>query len=124
MAHYIEFKTADGGTMLVEVEVQETNPPPGIVKAGIIKDTIKKTVATAELLFEDAIDRVIRQNVDALTKALQNLVKKPDEVEITFGIKGTGELGNFAIGKLSAEANFDIKLTWKRDGSPSNQSKQ
>jgi len=31
---------------------------------------------------------------------------------VEFSIKATGELGNLAIGKLSGDANYSVKLTW------------
>jgi len=33
---------------------------------------------------------------------------------IQFSIKATGELGNFAVGKLSGDSNFSVKLTWSK----------
>jgi len=35
-------------------------------------------------------------------------------MEVTFGLKATGELGNFAVAKASAEASYTVTLTWKR----------
>jgi hypothetical protein len=34
---------------------------------------------------------------------------------MTFGLKATGEVGNFAVAKACAEANYTVKLTWKRE---------
>jgi hypothetical protein len=34
-------------------------------------------------------------------------------MEISFGLKATGEAGNVAIGKAGSEANFTVKLVWK-----------
>jgi len=36
-------------------------------------------------------------------------------VELSFGLKATGELGNIAIAKASGEANFTIRLLWTPD---------
>jgi hypothetical protein len=37
---------------------------------------------------------------------------RADEVEVTFGLKAVGDLGNFAIGKVGAETNYTVKLKW------------
>ena len=34
---------------------------------------------------------------------------------MTFSLKATGEVGNFAVAKAGAEANYTVKLTWKRE---------
>jgi len=37
-----------------------------------------------------------------------------DETELKFGLVTTGELGNFAIGKVGVEANYEVTLKWKK----------
>jgi hypothetical protein len=114
MARYIEFPTSDGHTLLVEVEQEEVSPPQGVVKAGL-REASQKTVAVAQTVFEDAVDRVVRLNAEALIKTVQNLSDLPDELEVTFGLKAVGEVGNFAIAKGGTELNFTVKLLWKRE---------
>jgi hypothetical protein len=46
---------------------------------------------------------------------VRSLTESPDELEVTFGLKATGEVGNIAIAKGGGEANFTIKLSWKRE---------
>ena len=113
MAYYIEFAT-ENGPILVEAEEMEVQTPPGIEKAGLFggrKDG-GEAVAKAQESFETAIKRVIGENVRALQQAVGDLAKAPDQVELTFGLKATGEAGNIAIGKLGGEANFQLRLLW------------
>lgn len=119
MAHYIAFKTAGGDTVLVEAEVAEVTPPPGVVKAGI-GDKVKETVAEAQETLEEAMGRAIRHNVQAVIDAVDGLPRRPTEVEITFGLKATGEVGNVAVGKAGGEVNYTVKLAWKPE-SPARQ---
>jgi hypothetical protein len=114
MARYIEFPTSDGSTLLVEVEQEEVTPPQGVVKAGV-KEAVQKTVAVAQSIFEGALDRVVRHNAEAFIQSVRNLTEPPDELEVTFGLKATGEVGNFAIAKGGTELNFTVKLSWKRE---------
>src|SRR5438128_2417508 len=113
MARYIEFPTADGGTILVEVDAEEVSPPPGVVKAGL-KDIAQKAVATAQATYEEAVGRVVRETAQVLVQAAHSLDKPPDEIEITFGLKVTGEVGNVAVGKATGETNYTVKLAWKQ----------
>lgn len=120
MAHYIRFKTDDGGIILVEVaEVEreeESAPAGGLVKAGLtdeIKKKGKEVIDEAEKTFEDGLE-VVRHNANAFIKKVRSgLVDPPDEVEVTFGLKATGKAGNFAIAEAGVEANYTVKLTWK-----------
>ena len=115
MTRYIQFATgdADGSTVLVEVDQQEVVPPPGLVKAGI-KEKLEGTVAMAQSTFATAIKGAIQHNVQAFIEAVHSLPEPPTEVEITFGLKATGEVGNVAIGKTGGEVNYTVKLAWKQ----------
>ena len=112
MARYIQFTASDNSTILVEVEGEEILPPEGMVKAGVT-DTVQKTVAQAQDTFEGALDRVVRQNAQALMRSVRGLSESPDELEVTFGLKATGEVGNIAIARGGGEANFTIKIVWR-----------
>jgi len=111
MTQYIQFKTTDDHVILVEVEETEGSPTTGTVKAGL-GETAQEAVIKAQSTFEDALDTV-RQSADAVIGKLRTLHDKPDEIEVAFGLKATGEAGNFAIAKVGLEANYTVKLTWK-----------
>jgi hypothetical protein len=114
MASYLRFTAPDGGAILVEVEGVETGPTPGgVVKAGL-KDRAQGAVAEAQDAFEAALQRAIRFNAGAMIEAVDALDHRPDEVELAFGLKATGEAGNFAVAKAGGEANYAVKLTWKQ----------
>jgi hypothetical protein len=112
LPHYIEFTTEDDARILVEVSEEETYQP-GVVKAGL-KDKMKETVVQAQTSFEDGLE-VVRRNASAFIKKVRGLSDPPDEVEVTFGLKATGELGNFAVANVGAEASYTVTLKWKRE---------
>ena len=117
MARYIQYQTADGGTVLVEVDDQADDlfPKAGVVQASRGSEAVKNAVEKVETVFEDAMDTV-RQNAQTIIdKVRGGLTDPPDEVEVTFGLKAAGELGNFAVAKASAEANYTVKMKWKRE---------
>jgi hypothetical protein len=52
--------------------------------------------------------------VRAFLAAVDALDKPPAEMEITFGLKATGEVGNLAVGKVAGESNYQVKMIWRR----------
>jgi hypothetical protein len=112
MTDYIQFTTEDGATILVEAAEEETIEP-GVVKAGL-KEKAEEAIAEAKVSFERGLE-IVRYNADAFIEKVRSLSDPPDEVEMTFGLKATGEVGNFAVAKTGAEANYTVKLTWKRE---------
>jgi len=113
MARYLKYQTADGDVVLVEVE-SEAQPQEGVVRAGRVGDKVRDAVEEVQTRFEDAMNAV-RHNAQTIIDKVEGLSDKPDEVEVTFGLKATGELGNFAVAKAGAEANYVITMTWKRE---------
>lgn len=112
MPDYIQFTTEDGATILVATAGRETIQP-GVIKAGL-KETTEKAIAQAKTSFEEGLE-VIRHNASAFIKKVRDLPDPPDEVEVTFGLQVTGEVGNFAVAKVGTEASYTVTLTWKRE---------
>lgn len=115
MIHYIQFTAEDGSAILVEVEEAETYES-GVVKAGL-RGAVQEAIAQAQTTFEDGLE-VVSRNAAAFIKKVRGLSDPPDEVEVTFGLKATGEAGNFAVAKVGAEANYTVTLKWKREAKP------
>ncbi|MEW5956101.1 MAG: CU044_2847 family protein [Chloroflexota bacterium] len=104
MATYIEYQLEDGATILIETEEHKTG---GVTKAS--RDTAGNVITSANQKFEAAFAGV-KKSALVLRHQLEEM--RADEVEVTFGLKATGDLGNFAIGKVGAEANYTVKLKW------------
>ncbi len=117
MSRYIKYQTADGGTVLVEIEgeAEAAIPKGGVVRAGRVGEAVQDAVEEVQTRFEDAMEVVRRNAQTIIGKVKEGLTDPPDEVEVTFGLKATGELGNFAVAKVSAEANYTVKMTWKQE---------
>jgi hypothetical protein len=109
MATYIEYELEDGGTLLVEVK----DTAGGVQKAARGKDG--SVVIKATKKFRAALSS-IKHSATLLRQELDEL--KADEVEVKFGLTTTGELGNFAIGKVGVEANYEVTLKWKNVEQP------
>lgn len=123
MPNYIRFDSEDGDGIPVLIEVEETEVDTdegGTSKVGI-REWATNSVAIAQQPFKLAMRAVIKQNVQGMIDAVRVLPDPPSEIEVTFGLKATGEAGNIAVGKAGAEANYNVKLTWKNitNGKPS-----
>ncbi len=112
MSRYIQYPTADGGTVLVEIENQTEIYRGGAVQTGL-GDVAQEAVVKVTTTFEDAVD-VVRRTAQAIIDQVKGLSDSPDEVKVTFGLKATGDLGNLAVAKVGAEANYTVELTWKK----------
>jgi hypothetical protein len=76
-------------------------------------EVAEKTISKVQNSFAEAL-HVIGNNSQAFIHEVRRLAESPDEVEITFGLKASGEFGTFAIAKANAEANYTVKLKWKK----------
>ena len=119
MAGYLRFISGEGGAadVLVEVGTTESLPVAGEENAGLgrwARGQGGAAVAVAESGFKEAVRRVVSVNVAGFLAAVDSLERPPDELEVTFGLKATGEVGNLAVGKVAAESNYEVRMTWKR----------
>lgn len=113
MAQYIQFDGAHQASLLVEVQPDEVTALPGVVKAGL-GDKVERTVVQAQALFTGALGNAVHQAAEALIDSMEGLPASINQVEMTFGLKVTGEVGNMAIAKAGGEVNFTVKLMWER----------
>jgi len=126
MAGYLQFHSAEGEVLVEVDELQglsataEENAglqPTGEQNAGLrqwVRDHAGGVMAVARSGFEEAVQQAIHLNVPAFLAAAETLEKPPAEMDITFGLKGTGEVGNLAVGKVTGECNYQVKMVWKR----------
>ena len=107
MATYMEYQLEDGTNILVEVDQPQAS---GVTRAS--RDRAGNVITSANQRFEAAFAGV-KKSALALRRQLEEM--QADEVEVTFGLKATGEAGNFAIGKVGMEANYTVKLKWRNE---------
>lgn len=114
MTNYLEFPLEKGGQIILEVdESEEALSKGGLVQASNATD---KVLAKVDNTFDSAIENV-REAADILLNKLRSLHQSPDEIEVTFGLKASGELGGtFLVAKAGIEANYTVKLKWTKDG--------
>ncbi|HID54793.1 MAG TPA: hypothetical protein EYP41_22495 [Anaerolineae bacterium] len=108
MPQYVEFEMEDGGMVIFEVEEQP------LIEGGLLeaaRPDIGIVVEKAGKTFDESVDQV-RRAASLIVNKLRDLSDPADEMEVTFGLKASGELGNIVIGKGSVEAHYTVKLKW------------
>jgi hypothetical protein len=100
----VQFTLPDGSSLLVEVDDQE----PGIQRASRGDDLIIQ----AKHSLDDALDHIQAMATLTLTK-LQDLPRRPDDLEVEFGVRLNAEVGA-VIAKTQAEGHLKVKLAWRK----------
>jgi len=105
MENIIEFTTATGDKVYVEVEHPTVKPVArDAAKLSVVEDAPEK--------FEESLS-VIKTVAQSMIGKIKELAKpKPDQAEVEFGIMLKADLGAI-IAKAGTQANFRVKLTWK-----------
>ena len=84
MKHLVEFPLEEGGSIVVEVDEPETS--------GTVRAARGDTLAKARETLEDALDKVLPA-AKSIVEKLRSLDNKPNEIEVTFGIRLNTSLG-------------------------------
>jgi len=100
----ISYPLASGGNVLIEAEEAAGGP----VTRGLHPSEVIETVGNS---FEAAIE-AIKPAAVAVASKFRSFVDAPEDVEVEFGLKFSGQAGAF-IASASTEAQFRIKMVWK-----------
>ncbi|OQY43807.1 MAG: hypothetical protein B6242_14000 [Anaerolineaceae bacterium 4572_78] len=104
MSGYVEYTLEDGSNVIFEYE--DADESMGMSN---VSRSSKDKPIPAKKKFEEALAG-IKPWASSLREQLSDL--KADEVNVSFGLKTTGEAGNFIIGKVGLEANYTVTLKW------------
>lgn len=114
MPKYVEFPLEDGGSILIE-SVDDKKSTSGFVKPGSAEEITDK----APHSFDQAVES-IRKSSNALVNKLRGLNQPPDEMEVTFSLKASGEVGNLFVSRGGAEAVYNVILRWHKEDKKDN----
>jgi hypothetical protein len=107
MIRMIEVPLERGGSMLMEVEVDDSGQQ-GMVPAA----RPGEVAAKARQTFEQALEQ-IKPGADVIVQKLRSMSSHPDEISVTFGLKMSANAGAF-IAASGVEANFTVLLKWNQ----------
>ena len=104
MKHLLSMPLETGGNVLIEVEEGDG----AAITRGLRPSEVIETVGNS---FESALE-AIRPAAIAVASKFRNFADAPEDVEVEFGLKFTGQAGAF-IASASTDAQFRIKVVWK-----------
>lgn len=105
MKTLIDFPTDGNGSIAIEIDDTPPNPK-GLMNAS------GNVCIQATQKIEDAIDSFKPAALTVIDK-LRELTSPADSIELSFGIKFNADAG-VVISRVGTEANFNIKMTWKK----------
>jgi hypothetical protein len=97
----VQFALSTGGSVTVEV-----GTPAGMERVGRRQQTLQDMTSS----FDEALTDV-RDAAAAALAQFQGMATRPDEVEITFGVKLDARLGA-VIAETGVEGNFQVTVKW------------
>jgi len=111
VSKYVEFPLEGGGSILIEAADEPTRTSAGFLRDGDTRAGAEK----AQQSFDASVEAV-RRSADLLVTKLHQLSNPPDELQVTFALKASGEMGGLTVGKAGAggEANFNVTLKWQK----------
>jgi hypothetical protein len=102
MKQMVKYNLKDGSSFYVEVDVPDSG---AVTRAGR-----KDLPAEANVIFEDAIDKV-KPMATAIIKSMRSITDPSPDIEISFGLKLTATAGA-VVASAGAEANYSLTLKW------------
>jgi hypothetical protein len=105
MKRLVEFPLEDGTSLIVEVDEPETG--------GVVKASRGDVLERAHQTMEKSLEKVKPAAQFILTQ-LRKLHETPDEIEVSFGLKLSAELG-VVLAAASLEANYSVTLKWIKE---------
>jgi hypothetical protein len=112
MTRYVQFPVPGGPPIIMEVEEPDEAASGAVAKG--LGDLAQTAVTTAQTTFEDALQGVVGHIARSFVQVVRTLPHPPDEIETTFALKVTGDLGSFVVAKAGGEANYTVRLAWTR----------
>ncbi len=107
MSKYLEFPLEGGGSILIEAADEPTR-----TSAGFLRDGDSHAGADKAQQSFDASVEAVRRSADLLVTKLRQLT--PDELQVNFNLKASGEMGGLTVGKSGADANYTVMLKWQK----------
>lgn len=103
---YLTFTLDDGTLVHIEAaDVQKT--APGLIPAGRGGEGDK-----TPLPFEEKIGGVRKMAAALMKQFREGFDDQPSDIDISFGMKASGELGGILVSRAGGEASFSVTLRW------------
>jgi hypothetical protein len=106
---YLTFQLADGTKVYVEsVDAHKNNP--GLIPAGRSPEAEGDKSLVS---FEEQIDGVRKMAATLMQNFREGFGETPSDIDISFGLKASAELGGFMVARGGSEASYSVSLHWR-----------
>ena len=109
MATYVKFQLEDGTIVYVET-ADSPKGSSGLIPAGRGEHSEPATTS-----FDKSIESIRKMAVVMIKNLREGFVDEPDEVQVNFGLKASGDLGNLFVARGGMEANYNVMLRWRKE---------
>lgn len=106
---YIKFQLEDGTVVYIE----SGDSPKG--SSGLIPGMRGDAADQAALSFEKSVTAVRKMAATMINSMREGFIEQPEEVQINFGLKASGELGSLVVARGGMEANYNVSLRWRSE---------
>lgn len=106
---YVKFELEDGTVVYIE----SADSPKG--SSGLIPGMRGDASDQAALSFEKSVTAVRKMAATMINSMREGFAEQPEEVQINFGLKASGELGSLVVSRGGMEANYNVSLRWRSE---------
>jgi len=122
----VQFDSGDNETILVEIfspgNIDDAGEGASLARSGTARGALDSASAIERLAIND-ITNGIKPLLQGISAAVREVDIRPDELELSFGIKLTASAG-VVLTKLGSEATINLKMKWTTKKSKSEKDKE
>ena len=100
------------GSGEIDVEVDPHPTTEARVEKAGLAEAMQGAATAVQVGLGQAL-AAVAQAAHAFYASSASIEHPPQEVEVSFGLKASGEVNGFVIAKTGGEANFSVKMVWK-----------
>ncbi len=104
---YITFTLEDGTTVNIET-VDGHKSVPGLIPSGKENESGKSAGS-----FEQQIDGARKMAAVMMKQFREGFIQEPNDIDLSFGLKASNELGGFLVSRAGPDATFSVSLHWR-----------
>jgi hypothetical protein len=104
---YLTFELSDGTKVYIEANDIQKNAP-GLIPAGRGEGAEKSAIS-----FPKQIDGIRKMAAEMVKEFREGFADEPGDIDISFGLKASGELGGFLVSRSGGESSFSVTLRWR-----------
>lgn len=105
---YMTFQLEDGTEVYIEA-MDAPKSAASLIPSSRGEEDVEKHAHS----FEASLEGVRKMAGSLVKKLREGLTDQPSEVEVSFGLKASGEVGGFLVARAAMEANYAVTLKWK-----------